>query len=545
MKFTDFNLDSRILEGVASAGFLDCTPVQAESYPISLEGKDLLVQSQTGSGKTAAFLIPIFNKLLKEPGKALIIAPTRELAIQIDEECKKLGALTQLTAACFYGGTGYTVQEKALRTGVDIVIGTPGRLLDFNKSKKINFADFTVIVIDEADRLFDMGFYPDLQKMMRDAKKPAERQTMLFSATLSTRVRQLAWEYMNSPQEVEIHTEGVAVEEINQSIYHISGAEKLQLLLGILKREKPTAVLIFTNTKHQAAVLSQKLNYNGYKSMFMSGDLPQNKRSLAINDMKSGKLSILTATDVAARGLHIDDLPLVINYDVPEDYEVYVHRIGRTARAGKSGKAITLACEKYVFHLEAVENYINKKIPVEWVEDELLAEDLSVGKPIDYSFDPNRSRQNANRGNAPRRNVATQSGGGDYRSRTPRKPVTAPRRSATPQTGNVTRKPVTAAYRGTTPQTGNVSRKPVTAPRRSVTTTPGNTPRRGVSQLAKNATESQRVAYYKAKYGESFTPCKQKKGEKQKTTSPAPRKRRKTVKKSWLSRFVDKFRQKK
>lgn len=376
MNFTDFELDKRILKGIKELGFTECTPVQAQSYLHTLQGKDVLAQSQTGSGKTIAFLIPLFHRLLQKKGKALIISPTRELAYQILEECRSVGKFLPFKSECFYGGTGYDKQQKALAKGLDIVIGTPGRLLDFNKSGKLAFDQFSMIIIDEADRLFDMGFYPDIQTIMRKGCKPTERQTMLFSATLNTRVRQLAWEYMNQPVEIEIEPEAITVEEIDQVLFHVSSNEKFRLLLGLLKKENPSQVLIFTNTKTQAFHLSQRLKTNGYKNLFLSGDLTQNKRSEALKKFKEKEIPVMIATDVAARGLHINDLPLVINYDIPEDFEVYVHRIGRTARAGKKGKAITLACEKYVFHLEAIENYINKKIPVEWFEESLLAEEL-------------------------------------------------------------------------------------------------------------------------------------------------------------------------
>ncbi len=461
MNFTQFELNENILKGINDAGFTDCTAVQAQSYPITLKGEDLLAQSQTGSGKTAAFLIPVFENLINNGGKALIIAPTRELALQIWEEAKRLGKYLPLKSGCFYGGTGYQKQEESLKKGVDITIGTPGRLLDFGKSGKIKFNSFTIIVVDEADRLFDMGFYPDIQTIMRKAKKPIDRQTMLFSATLSLRVRQLAWEYMNNPQEVEIEPETIAVEEIEQTVFHVSTDEKMSLLLGILKRENPETVLIFTNTKNQAAILSQKLNHNGYKSMFISGDLPQKKRMSVINKIKNQELSVLTATDVAARGLHIDDLPLVINYDIPEDYEVYVHRIGRTARAGKKGKAITLACEKFVFHLEAIENYINKKIDVEWVSDDLLEEDLSKGKPISL---PNGRTVNKQGKGAPQRNQRT---GGNQNREKNFKPSSRPQKQK-------------------------------------------NNRQQNLKKPTQNSSKADRLAYYQAKYGEDFSKTKSK-----------------------------------
>lgn len=518
MKFTEFNLDEKILQGVEDAGFDTCTQVQAESYPHTLQGKDVLVQSQTGSGKTAAFLIPAFNNLLKNGGKALIIAPTRELAIQIMEEAKTLGKHLKLKSACFFGGTGYVEQEAAIKAGVDIAIGTPGRLLDFGKSGKIKFNEFTQIIIDEADRLFDMGFYPDIQAMMKKALKPNERQTMLFSATLSLRVRQLAWEYMNRPEEVEIESDNITVEEIDQTVYHVSSNEKMKLLLGLLKKYDPKTVLIFTNTKYQAAALSQKLNYNNYKSIFISGDLPQKKRLSAINKIKNGEVSILTATDVAARGLHIEDLPLVINYDIPEDFEVYVHRIGRTARAGKTGKAITLACEKFVYHLDAIEDYINSKIPVAWVEDSLLQEeDLSIGKPIELPGDRggNRDRRNNNG-----RRDSYDSNKGNSNSN--RKPVSRSRQAPDQNRSTISNE----VKQDLTQKKAPISRKKSTATtsrpnKKSAQNNQRTTQKQFAKKPDKQSTQEERMAYYRQKYGESFgsTAQKQKTGNRKKQTN--------------------------
>ncbi len=380
MKFSEFDLNENILQGIEEAGFTDCMPVQERTFEYALKGRDVAVQSQTGTGKTAAFLIPVF-KLFKEGKnkKALIIVPTRELAVQIEEEAKLLGKYLDLRIGSFYGGIGYNKQESILEKGVDIMIGTPGRLIDFGKSGKIKFNEIGMLIIDEADRLFDMGFIPDLRWMIRKMVSREERITMLFSATLNSRVRQLAWEYMNDPAEIEITPENLTVDEIEQVLYHVSREEKMKLLLGILDKEKPASTIIFTNTKQKAEDLSKRLTLNGYKSHFLIGDMPQKKRLAIINRVKAGEINMLVATDVAARGLHINDLEMVFNYDLPEDCENYVHRIGRTARAGKTGKAVSLACEKYVFGLSAIENYINMKIPVAWAEDTLFKEDKSEG----------------------------------------------------------------------------------------------------------------------------------------------------------------------
>ncbi len=381
MKFNEFDLDEKILKGIEDAGFVNCTEVQAESLKYTLKGRDILVQSQTGTGKTAAFMIPLYHLLLNNEKmknkKVLILAPTRELVIQIEKEGKLLGKYLDLKIQSFYGGVGYNQQENAMKEGVDIYVGTPGRLIDFASSGKIKFSEFGILVIDEADRMFDMGFFPDIKRMMKRMAAPSERISMLFSATLSSKVKNLAWEYMNDPAEVTISGGQVTVDKIKQVLYHVGTNEKINLLLGILKTENPQNALVFTNTKQDAVRVAARLAGNGYECSYIIGDLPQNKRTRIIENIKSGKLKYLVATDVAARGLHINDLDLVINFDIPEDYENYVHRIGRTARAGKAGMAVTFACEKFVYGLEAIESYIKMKIPVEWAGDEMFAEDQS------------------------------------------------------------------------------------------------------------------------------------------------------------------------
>jgi len=384
MKFTEFNLNQNLLQGIEDAGFTDCLPVQERTIDQVLLGKDVMVQSQTGSGKTAAFLVPIFELFSREAYKnskrALIIAPTRELAVQIEDEAKLLGSHLNIRTGCFYGGVGYERQEHLLNKGVDVVIGTPGRLIDLNQTKKLTFENIGVLVIDEADRLFDMGFLPDLRRILKKMPGVGSRQTMLFSATLSSKVQELAFEYMHDPASIEITPENITVETVTQRVYHVSLDEKMKLLIGLLKKENPESALIFTNMKTKAAEVARRLTHNGFGCEYIIGDLPQKKRLNIINAMKTGKIRILVATDVAARGLHINDLDLVVNYDLPANPESYVHRIGRTARAGKEGKAITLVCERYVYGLEPIESLINMKIPVAWPTDEDFAADVTAGK---------------------------------------------------------------------------------------------------------------------------------------------------------------------
>ena len=368
MKFTELKLEENIMKGIEEAGFSTLMPVQEETFVHTLKGKDVTVQSQTGTGKTAAFLVTIFQHFLdKNTGKnkkALIIAPTRELAIQIEKDAKVLGRYLNFTIGSFYGGVGYKHQEELLKRDVEVIIGTPGRLLDFNSKGKLDFRNIGFLVIDEADRMFDMGFFPDITRILRNSVPCSKRQTMFFSATLDVKTRSIAREFMNKPVKIEIMPEQVTVDTVSQRIYHVARKEKLNLMLGILKKELPKNALIFTNTKHAAAQVAKHLEYNGYKCLHLSGDLPQSKRLQVIDNFKSGKLPFLVATDVAARGLHIEGLEMIFNYDLPGDCENYVHRIGRTARAGKSGKAISLACESYIYNLEAIESFLGAKIPI-------------------------------------------------------------------------------------------------------------------------------------------------------------------------------------
>jgi len=397
MEFKKFNLHSDLQKGIDEAGYITCMPVQEQVLTHAFgEGRasqddghasqDLYVQSQTGTGKTAAFLIVIFQRMLTEEQiykkKALIMAPTRELAVQIEEEAKMLGKYLPFKTGSFYGGVGYAQQEKLLRENAQILVGTPGRVLDLNKSGRMNLMDIAFLVLDEADRMFDMGFYPDLRKLIRVVPSADRRQTMLFSATLNAWVKNLAWEYTKKPFEIEIKPEIITVEEVTQILYHVPSEEKMPLLLGIIQREQPESMIIFCNTKKNTEIVAKRLKINGYDCEFIIGDLPQSKRLKIIDDVKAGKIKTLVATDVAARGLDIESLAMVINYDLPVEAENYVHRIGRTARAGKTGKAITLSSEQDVYELPAIERYIGKKIPSEIAGQELYARDKSAGQRI-------------------------------------------------------------------------------------------------------------------------------------------------------------------
>ncbi len=382
MHFTEFSLSKNLLRSIDEAGFTECTEVQAETLLHTLSGKDVFVQSQTGTGKTAAFLISLLELMERseERERALIIVPTREIAVQIEVEAKLLSLYQNYSVMAVYGGVGYQKQEKALTKGVDILIGTPGRLIDLSDKGILNFRKYSYAVIDEADRLFDMGFFKDIRKILGRMPKKNIRQTMLFSATLSFSVKQLASSYMREPEEIHIKAETITVHSIKQQLYHVGSKEKMKLLIGILNNYDFTRTLIFTNTKQMCEEIARRLHLNGFIAEYLTGDLPQRERQKRIDRFKKNNLPILVATDVAARGLHIDDLELIINYDIPQYCENYVHRIGRTARAGKSGTAVTLACERMIEHLDSIEKFIDMKIPSSVADEELYAEDKSIGK---------------------------------------------------------------------------------------------------------------------------------------------------------------------
>lgn len=381
MTFDELSLPPSLLSGIAEAGFTECTPIQSLTLPLSLAGKDVAGQAQTGTGKTAAFLITLFTRLLTrkpvkgEQPRALILAPTRELVAQIEQDAQSLGGHCGLTIQAIYGGIDYMKQRNALREGADIVIGTPGRLIDYLKQKVYSLNRVEMLVIDEADRMFDMGFIADLRYILRRLPPFDKRQNMMFSATLNQRVMELAYEFMNLPEKVSVSQDQMTAVGVKQLLYHCSRKEKFPLLLGLLQREGAERTMLFVNTKREAEYLRDRLNANNCPCQVISGDVEQRKRMKILNDFKQGKLALLIGTDVASRGLHIDGVSHVINYDLPQDCEDYVHRIGRTARAGAEGKALSLADEDGAFYLEAIEEYIQHKIPVDWPDDDLFVHD--------------------------------------------------------------------------------------------------------------------------------------------------------------------------
>jgi len=380
--FDSFDLHPDLLAGLHAAGFTRCTPIQALTLPLALAGKDVAGQAQTGTGKTIAFLVAVVDRLLKQPAmtergpadpRALIIAPTRELAIQIDKDFRAIGQGTGLKSALIYGGVDYDKQRDTLRGGVDIVIATPGRLLDYFKQHVFSFRAVEMMVIDEADRMFDLGFIADVRFILRRLPDRTRRQCLLFSATLSHRVLELAYEHMNEAQKLTVETEFVTADRVRQLIYFPASEEKIPLLIGLLSRTDAKRSMIFVNMKVAAEKVSRRLERQGFAVGMLSGDVPQKKRQSLLGKFQRGEIEVLIATDVAARGLHIPDVSHVYNYDLPQDAEDYVHRIGRTARLGAEGDAISFACDMYAQSLPDIEIYIGQKIPVGTIDQALLA----------------------------------------------------------------------------------------------------------------------------------------------------------------------------
>lgn len=424
-RFSNLELSDSILRGLKDAGFNFCTPIQDKALPLSLRGMDIAGQAQTGTGKTAAFLLATFqylindgedqdaedvelwdeepepssdslpkpsapkisagSKIIKNP-RAIILAPTRELAIQIHKDALLLGKYLDLKFALIYGGTDYQKQLDRIKSDVDIIIGTPGRIIDFYRQNAFTLNHVQVTVMDEADRMFDLGFIKDIRYLLRRMPPPETRLNMLFSATLSYKVTELAYEHMNNPVLIRIETEEVTSKAIQQSAYCPANEQKMPLLLGLLNHYQPERSIIFVNTKRCAEQLDNTLNVNGYKTAALSGDVPQEKRQRLLNDFQENRIKLLIATDVAARGLHIADVSHVINYDLPQDVEDYVHRIGRTARFGASGQAISFICEEYAYSMPDIEEFIGQKIPVKAITADLLAEVIKPEKR------PERSR---------------------------------------------------------------------------------------------------------------------------------------------------------
>ncbi len=382
LTFESLHIAESLKRGIAELGYTRCTPIQAQTLPVALAGRDVAGQAQTGTGKTAAFLIALFNRLLTEPPaanrpqnapRAIVIAPTRELAVQIHSDALGIGKYTNLKLAIVFGGVDYEKQRRILEEGVDVLIGTPGRIIDYFKQHVFDLRHIQVAVMDEADRMFDLGFIKDIRFILRRLPHPTLRLNMMFSATLSHRVLELAYEHMNNPELIRIEPDKMTVDKVKQVLYFPSTEEKIPLLMGLLRRIDARRTMVFVNTKRIAEVLERTLTANGFVAQAISGDVPQTKRLKMMRDFHNGDIAVLIATDVASRGLHIPDVSHVFNFDLPNDAEDYVHRIGRTARAGAAGDAISFGCEEYAIALPDIERYIGHQIPRAAIAPEDLA----------------------------------------------------------------------------------------------------------------------------------------------------------------------------
>lgn len=465
--FSSFDLPESLQQGLRDAGFSNCTEIQALSLPIALQGKDVTGQAQTGTGKTAAFLIATYAHILKTPARedrkpnqplALIVAPTRELAIQIHKDAVQLGAHTGLRLGLAYGGVDYEKQRDQLAEGVDILVGTPGRIIDYLKQGVFDLKAGQVVVLDEADRMFDLGFIADIRFLLRSLPPPPERLSMLFSATLSQRVLELAYEHMNDPESVKTKSDQLTAEKVVQTLYHPAKEEKGSLLVGLLREMKPERSIVFVNTKVVADRLLGVLLGNGFKADVLSGDVRQNKRQRLLGDFEEGKIDILIGTDVAARGLHIPGVSHVFNYDLPQQEEDYVHRIGRTARNGAFGEAISFACEEYAFSLPTIQEYIGQTISTQPITNAILP---TLEKPVRIKRDPPPSRdgkrgdkkrsgsgsndrnRNRNRGNKP-----SQAAKSDDKPKEKAEQRTAPKPEAEVDAGKTSETPKRPRRRG-------------------------------------------------------------------------------------------------
>jgi ATP-dependent RNA helicase RhlB len=372
LRFDSLALDERVQAGIVDAGFQYCTPIQAKTLPIALADKDVAGQAQTGTGKTAAFLIATFERLLKLPPapagrrqpRAFMLAPTRELAVQIANDAEVLGKHTGLVVGLAFGGTDYDKQRDHIAAGIDILIGTPGRIIDYYKQGVFALDQVQVAVLDEADRMFDLGFIKDIRYLLRKLPDPEKRLNMLFSATLSHRVMELAYEHMNEPELIQIEPDKVTADRVRQAIFFPSNQDKMPLLIGLIREMGAARTMVFVNMKREAERVQAYLEANGIHAAAISGDVPQKKRLRMLMEFQKGELPVLIGTDVASRGLHIPDVQYIVNYDLPQEAEDYVHRIGRTARAGAAGDAISFGCETYAVSLPDIEDYIGHKIPV-------------------------------------------------------------------------------------------------------------------------------------------------------------------------------------
>ena len=393
MNFKQFNLDSRLITGINHAGYDQPTPIQESAIPLAMAGSDLIGTAQTGTGKTAAFVLPILHKLLNRPRnqtRALIITPTRELAEQIHQTIYDLGKGTGLRSVSIYGGVGAQPQINALRRGVEIVVACPGRLLDHMQNNHARLDAIEVLVLDEADRMLDMGFLPDIKRILKQL--PKQRQTMLFSATFPNEIEQLANQTLKNPQRISIGITRPA-HTVSHTLYPVPQHLKKSLLIRLLEETNTESVLIFTRTKHRAQRLSKQLNQKGYTATSLHGNRSQNQRTSALKGFKKGNFEIMVATDIAARGLDIENISHVINFDMPDTPDAYIHRIGRTGRAKRSGKAFTLSTPDDRDIVRKIEKIMGQKLPVQIIPDFDYDSPKPVSQRVPRSPNPTRGKR--------------------------------------------------------------------------------------------------------------------------------------------------------
>ena len=397
IRFHDLELHPKLMRSIHALGWQYATPIQGEILPGTLKGKDMAGRAQTGTGKTAAFLISIINHCLNKPlqkqgtanPRALIIAPTRELAMQIKKDSDGLNRFTGLRTVVLYGGMDYNKQQRELEDApVDIIVATPGRLLDFESKNVCRLRFVEIMVIDEADRMLDMGFIPDVRRIIYKTPPKEKRQTVLFSATLTDEVMRLASSWMIDPERVDIEPEQVAVDTVDQKVFIVTDDQKFQMLFNVIKHDQPERIIIFTNRRDQAERLSEDLDRYGHKCEMLSGAVTQKKRMRILEDFKEGRVKVLVATDVAGRGIHVDGLSHVVNFNIPENPDDYVHRIGRTGRAGSKGQSITFACEMESFELPKIEELLGMELKCTMPPEELL-EELPPAPPRKRNPRPN------------------------------------------------------------------------------------------------------------------------------------------------------------
>ncbi|HLT14288.1 MAG TPA: DEAD/DEAH box helicase [Marinobacter sp.] len=383
LRFSDLNLDQRLLDAITKIGFEFCTPIQAETLPWTLACEDLIGQAQTGTGKTAAFLITAIQTLLETPipegdrfasePRVLALAPTRELAMQIAKDAEQLCHYTGHNVVTVVGGMNYDKQREQLQNEVvDILVATPGRLIDFLGSQDVFLDQLDILILDEADRMLDMGFIPDVKRIIRKCTPKEERQTLLFSATFNQDVLNLASMWTQNAEFVEIEPEQKTAERVEQTVYLVSDEDKLPVLVNYLKRPEVEKAIVFANRRDQCRDLEEDLKNQGVKVSLMSGEIAQNKRLKTLDQFKKGEIQVLVATDVAGRGIHVNGVTHVFNYNLPENAEDYVHRIGRTGRAGKTGVSVSFAGEDDAYSLPAIETYISQKLKTAVPEEDLM-----------------------------------------------------------------------------------------------------------------------------------------------------------------------------